>query len=143
MTTTFRADVVAGLTSVLQAFQTANPTLLRAVFPARPSRYTGDMPFAYIETRNESVTHDSGTRTRTMTPSVVVVDQLTDNEETMARFDALVDLLMDHFTANPQLTPVTIWSALTVTDDYEEVGDRVFAAARFAFQNVSIQEGRN
>lgn len=142
MPSTFRADIAGGLVTILTAYQAANPTLLRSVHSARPSRYTGDMPFAYVETRNETVAHDAGLRTRTMTPTVVVVDELTDNGETMGRFDVLVDSLLDWFTDNPHITPNTIWDQLSITDDYEEVGDRLFAAARFSFGNVTAREGR-
>jgi hypothetical protein len=142
MTTTFRQDVVAGLVTILEAFATANPTLLREVHRARPSRYTGDLPFAYVGPRDEEGLHDSGTRTRTMQPSVVLVDRLTDNGETMDRFDILVDAMWDHLSASPHIVDGTIWSRLGGADDYEDIGGQTFAAFRFTYRDISIQEGR-
>lgn len=142
MATTFRTDIADGILAVLNTFIAAHPTLLLRAYRARPSSSPDD-PYAYIENRPEDVTHDSGTRTRTMSPSVVVVRRITDNAETMARFDTLVDLLVDAFTAAPQFATGTIWSRFTVADEDAPFGDYDFAAVRFTFTNISIQEGRN
>jgi len=141
MATTFRTDIVGGIEAVLVAFRTANPTLLLGVHRARPESFP-DLPAAYIANRPEAITHDSGTRTRTMQPSVVVVRRITDNEEAMAAFDTLVDLLVDAFTAVPQLAANTIWDQLTVADEDAPFGDYDFASVRFTFGDVSIMEGR-
>ena len=141
MATTFRTDTVTGIEAVLTTFRTANPTLLLGVHRARPESFP-DLPAAYISNRPESITHDSGTRTRTMQPSVVVVRRITDNEEAMAAFDTLVDLLVDAFTAVPQFAAGTIWDQLAVTDEDAPFGDYDFAAVRFTFGDVSIMEGR-
>lgn len=144
MVTTFRSDIASGLLTILEAFITANPTLLRRAYRARPASWNTDLPAAWVETRNEVVAHDSGVRTRTMTPSVLVVDRLTDNTETMDRMDDLVDALLDHFTASPHITTTTIWDALSVTDETEQLPDGSWVTAvRFTFGNVSIREGRD
>lgn len=139
--TTFRNDIAAGILTVLNTFIAANPTLLLRAYRARPESMP-DLPAAYIENRPEEITHDSGTRTRTMTPSVVVVRRITDNAETMAAFDTLIDLLVDAFTDSPQFATGTIWSRMTVTDEDAPLGDYDFAAVRFTFGNVSVMEGR-
>jgi hypothetical protein len=141
MSTTFRSDIVAGIASVLTTFQAANPDLLRAVHRARPESWP-DLPAAYIENRPETITHDSGTRTRTMSPSVVVVRRITDNDEAMAAFDTLVDLLVDAFTAAPQFTSGTIWSRMEVADEDAPFGEYDFAGVRFTFPDITIMEGR-
>ena len=142
MATTFRTDVADGLLAVLNTFITANPTLLKRAYRARPSGFP-DLPAAYIADRSEDITHDSGTRTRTMSGlSFMVVDEITDNLETMARFDTLIDLLVDAITASPQLGTTGIWSRLTVTDQEVEYGDYVLKGVRFAFPDISIMEGR-
>jgi hypothetical protein len=135
MATTFRTDIAAGIEAVLVAFRTANPTLLLGVHRARPESFP-DLPAAYIDHRPEAIT------TRTMQPSVVVVRRITNNAETMAAFDTLVDLLVDAFTASPQFAPDTIWDQLTVADEDAPFGDYDFAAVRFTFGDVSIMEGR-
>lgn len=147
MATTFRTDITTGLVTILDAFVTANPTLLRRTSRVRPPSIVGDLPIAYVDGRSETISHDSGIRVRTMTPAVVVVSPLADNVETVIRHDTLVDLLVDHFSTYPQIINNTIWDQMTVDDEPFDVvsGDdtvRQFFATRFRFGNVSIQEGR-
>jgi hypothetical protein len=77
-----------------------------------------------------------------MTPAVAVVAEKTLNAEEQARFDLLVDALVDWFTANPHITPGTIWDRMTVEDYDETIGEQLRPAVRFTFGNLSIQEGR-
>jgi hypothetical protein len=141
MATTFRTDVCDGILAVLTTYAAAHPDQLVRAYRARPASMP-DLPAAYIENRPESISHSQGVRTRIMTPSVVVVRRITDNAETMAAFDTLVDGLVDAFTAVPQFASDTIWSELTVADEDAPFGDYDFAAVRFTFGNVSIDEGR-
>lgn len=142
MATTFRTDIADGILAVLVAFRSANPSLLTGVHRARPSSFP-DLPAAYIENRPESIGHSMGVRTRTMSPSVVVVRRITDNAETMAAFDTLVDLLVDAFTASPSFAAGTIWDEMTVSDEDAPFGDYDFAAVRFTFDDITIMEGRD
>jgi hypothetical protein len=154
MTTTFRQDVVAGLLTILDAFKATNPTMLRRTAAAQPPSVVGDLPLAFIGLRPERVTHDSGIRERIMTPSVVVVSEMSDNVETVRRHDALVDALCDHFTSYPHLVTAgsqseagSIWDEMTIEDeDFPVTSDdgktAHFYATRFTFGNLSIQEGR-
>ena len=97
--TTFRSDVVAALRTVLLARKAASPTLLRAVYNARPGSFP-ETPCAYIAGRNERITYTAQTRARTMVGlEVVIVDTLSDASETEDRMDDLIDLLVDDFTA--------------------------------------------
>ena len=142
MTTTFRADVADGLLGVLNTFATAHPTLLVRAYRARPASFP-DLPAAYIADRSETITHTQGVRTRTLGGlSFVVVDRITDNAETMQRFDTLVDTLLDAITASPQLGTTGIWSGLSITDEDAPFGDYDFKGVRFAFPDISIMEGR-
>ena len=141
--TTFRTDVVAGLKDVLDDFTGAAHAFdLVATYSTRPASFARPTPFAFIGIRPEEVRHDSGTRTRTMSPTVTIVDQLVDNPTTMTRLDRLIDLLMDAFTARPHLVAGTIWDRISVSDEFVSEGDSVFQAVTFTFPNVSIQEGR-
>jgi hypothetical protein len=142
MTTTFRQDVRAGLVSLLNGFKTANPTMLGSVLPSRPEGFTGDYPIAFPDSQPESIVHDSGTRTRLMTPAVAVVAEKTLNAEEQARFDILVDTLLDYFTANPHIVTGTIWDQMTIEDYAEVIGEQYRPGVRFTFGNLSIQEGR-
>lgn len=147
MATTFRADIRAGMVTAVQAFITANPTLLYAVHTARPTTFAGDMPFAYIDLLTERATHSSGIRTRELRPSIVVVARPLDNAQQVVAWDILVDKLADHFTSYAHLAPSTVWDRWTVTEDTEKIQTapesvRIFPSVRFTFENVSIGEGR-
>lgn len=142
MTTTFRQVTRAGLVTLLQGFKTANPTLLGSVLTARPEGFTGDYPIAFVDSQSEAIVHDSGTRMRTMTPAVAVVAEKALNAEEQARFDILVDTLLDYFTANPHVTTGTVWDRMTIEDYAEVIGEQYRPAVRFTFGNLSIQEGR-
>jgi hypothetical protein len=139
--TTFRSDVCDGILAVLNTFIAANPTLLLAAYRARPSGFP-DLPAAYIAERSEDILHDSQTRTRTLTTSVLVVDQISDNAETMQRFDTLVDALIDAFSAAPQFSTTGVWSRMSVADEQVDFGDYVLTGARFTFPDLTIMEGR-
>lgn len=148
MATTFRTDLRAGMVTATNAFVTAHPTLLVKVYTARPTSFNVPMPFAYIDLLTETATHTAGTRERVMAPSVVVVSRPLDNDEQVAAWDVLVDLLADHFTDYPQFTGNTIWDRWTLTEEGEEIQTtpdsvRVFPTVRFTFENVSIREGRS
>jgi hypothetical protein len=147
MTTTFRTDTRAGIVTAVQAFITANPTLLRAVHSEKPSRYTGDIPFAYVELLTEAIRYDSSLRMRTLSPSCVIVGRPLENGQSIDEFDALVDLLVDWFANYAHLSPNTAWDQMTITDESEEVqttpdSTRIYPAVRFTFGNVSAREGR-
>jgi hypothetical protein len=148
MPTTFRQDITARLVVAIDAFISANPTLLRRSEAARPPSVMGDLPLAFVDGRQEQLSFSSGIRERVMTPSVVVVSPMADNVETVQRHDVLVDKLVDHFTTYSQIAPDTIWDRMAIDDeDYPVASDdgtvRHFFATRFTFNNVSIMEGRN
>jgi hypothetical protein len=145
--TTFRVDTRAGIATAAQAYATANPTQLRAVHPNKPTRYTGDMPFAYVELLSETMRYDSSLRTRVITPSLVVVGRPLENDQSTVEFDELVDELVDHFADYAHLSPNTAWDQMSVTDESEEVetapgSTRIYPAVRFTFGNVTAREGR-
>lgn len=143
MATTFRADIGTGIYTVLASVAVAHPSLLARAFRAKPSSVGPDMPSAYVDSRPEGILHDSGTRTRTMTPSAVIVHAGGDNLEVALALDQLVDVLVDAFTAVPQLAPGTIWSRLSVSDEEVAVGDYLFPAVRLSWPDITIMEGRS
>lgn len=139
--TTFRADMATGIFSVLDGYRAAHPDRLVRAYRARPSGLV-DLPCAWVDSRPESIVHDSGTRTRTMTPSVLVVRDASDNAEDALAMDQLVDGLVDAFTAVPQFAPGTVWSSMSVADEELDVGGLLLPAVRMMWPNVTIQEGR-
>jgi hypothetical protein len=148
MPTTFRTDTRAGIVTAATAFSAANPTMLRAVHAAKPTRYSGDIPFGYVELLTESIAHSSGLRMRTLSPSFVVVGRPLENDQSTGEFDALVDALVDHFTTYAHISPNTVWDEMTVSDESEEIqtadqSERIYPAVRFTFGNVLAREGRS
>ena len=95
--TTARADVVAKVKAVLVARKAASPTLLRAIYNARPGSFP-ETPCAYIAGRSETINYTGQVRQRVFTGlEVVIVDTLIDAIETEDRMDVLIDLLVDDF----------------------------------------------
>ena len=146
---TFRADTVAALLAVLNAYKAANPTKLKHLYTARPGSFP-ELPCAYIGNRNESITHDSGTRTRSLGPTVVLVDAFTDYAEQTDRMDVLVDGLVEWFTANPRIIGTGAGTVLQMdgaTDTEIELagatGPVFYRACVLTFGQTEAQEGRN
>lgn len=143
MPTTARYDTITGLVAILDAFKAANPTLLSRTFRGRPPSLNTDMPCAYPTLPDEEVSHRAGVRIRVMAFAIEYVDRLTDNDETTERFDRAVDALLDHLTANPHIVANTVWSRVSISNDYVETEDgKVFARAVFTVPDHTVQEGR-
>ena len=139
-----RTDFVTGLVSVLNTYKTAHPTLLRGVYTARPDGVAFEKPAAFVGSRDESVTHDSGLRTRTFNGLTVwVVDTFPVDQQTQDRMDVLVDGLQDAFTAAPHAGGGnTVISITSVSDTEVTMGEAVYRAAVFTFAQGVVQEGR-
>jgi hypothetical protein len=147
MTTTFRADVTAAIVSSLDVFIAANPDKLRRSELTRPPSVMGDLPMAFVDSRDERIHFDAGTMDRVMTLPVLIVWPLADNTETVQKADVLVDTIVDHFNVNSlHFVPNSSWTDITIADeDYPVPSDdgtvRHFYATRISFV-VSKMEGR-
>jgi len=141
---TARTDFVTGLVSVLNTYKTANPTLLRGVYTARPEGSAFEKPCAYIGSRDESVIHDSGLRTRTFVGLTVwVLDTFPVDQQTLDRMDIVVDGLQDAFTAAPHAGGGnTVIAVTSVADTEVTMGDAIYRAAVFTFASGVVSEGR-
>ena len=133
------ASFRAGIKAVLVAYSATHPTHIASVASSRLASIT-ELPCAFVDLQPETVTYDSGLRTRTFSPQAVVV--FTPNDETQALMDDCRDGLMDAFSLVPQFLAGTIWSSMTVTEAVESSGSTNFPALVFTFPNVTIQEGR-
>lgn len=140
MATTFRVDARAGLGTILSDFIAAHGDRLKRALPVRPENLPAyETPFGFVDLRGEEISHTAGTRERLTAPSIVLVDRLTENAEAVARFDATVDLFVDHCTTYPHAVTGTIWDRMTVADEFDEG----MYLVRFTFNNLSIREGRD
>ena len=143
MPTTFRSDVRGGLYALLMGFQTANPTMLHHTYRRRPGSFP-DKFSGFVGSMPETVAHDSGTRRRTMSPTVVLVGRLTEPSHEMAdALDDLVDAFLDYCTANPRAAGNDTLIAVTAIEDVElDEGGTNRPAVVFTFGDTYIQEGR-
>ena len=137
----FRVDIVAGATTMMAAFIAANPTIIKRHFRSRPPTTNTDIPYTFLDLRPEGIHYVSGLQERVMSPSIVAVFDLADNQQTTDEQDAAVDLLVDHFATYPHLIPGTVWDDMTITDE-AVAGDTSVAAVRFGFGNISFRQGR-
>jgi hypothetical protein len=116
----FRIDLRAGCKTVLDSYKASNPTLLAHVYDHRPTTYL--TPCAFVDqTIIETMTHDSGTRQRDMIARVYVVNKYISNDQTADEQDALVDGVVDAFTANHSVVSQALIEPIGV--DAEEVSD--------------------
>lgn len=151
MATSARQDIRAGLYNLLVDYQGAHPNDLRVVAKHRPPSFT-ETPIAYVGHFPELVTHDSGTRTRRIAPTVVLVSAFTEAVEDNT--DDLVDALHDHFSANPRRDPWqgAPWAVVQVDDGEldqpNSAGNPVwYRAVTFTFggrnlPGIDVMEGR-
>lgn len=120
------------LYTLLTDQQAATPALLRKVFRWRPGG-VGESPAAWIGDLSDDLGYDAGTRSRTITGEVFIADNfpadlVTSNDP----FDNLRDALIERFTANSAVIPVTVLELLNVTE-----GDLTLQGA----ERVSIYRG--
>lgn len=147
MATTWRVDLRAALVAILEDQSAATPTLLRKVWPNRPQSF-GETPCAYVSTIPERVEHDAGTRRRTSTPQVVLVDSYRDNAQTGDLLDQLVDYLVDRFDlpGNVSRVPNTIIEIVSISDTDVEVNgpekSLTYRGVVLGFDRTIILEGR-
>lgn len=145
MAWSFRSDMVAQLWSMLQGFQTANPTLLHNVYRSTPKAFS-DRPLAYVGSRNEALEHSVGIHRRTVNPTLVVVYATKDYGDEMADVqDDLVDALLEYASSRPhQVSGQTLVEPRT-TEDVELERDGAFFPATVisfvAVQQVGAQTG--
>lgn len=140
MTTTFRADVRAALVTVLEAQQSATPSLLRKVTASRPGGFA-ELPCAYVSNMSEQITWDSGTRTRTMIGlEVQIVD--TYREGANDTLDDLVDALVDRVNTAVQQIPNAILEFTGIRDQDEVAVINPTTNTTTYYRGVSLLFGR-
>lgn len=140
----WRSDVRTNGTTTLEAFQSANPTLLDRVHSARPST-VGDTRSAWMGAIGENIRHDSGTWQRIADVEIVVARHLADNEETADDVEELADALIEWLSADDRTRAFGAYTlqepVRSVTAEIAEGG--VFTPAVIITCRATIQQGRN
>lgn len=143
MTSTNRADLVDGITTMMAAFIAAHPTLLRRHFDARPKSVVTDWPCSYLDTLGMTVHYDAGLRETIFNPEIVFVDRETDAVETSNRIDALIDSMTDHLDSYPHLVAGSVWSEASWTEEAVPLSDSTSATGvRLRITGLSFLNGR-
>jgi hypothetical protein len=144
-TTTFRRDVTERLAALAEDFKNAPPTLLLRVYKRRPTGFTPDLPAVYVGSKNETITHTSGLRQRTMEPQLVLVGNPTGAPDEIAdEVDTLVDYFLDYITVHPHaISSNTVTQVTTIRDVELEVDDVVYPAAVLTLGDTIALEGRS
>ena len=137
----FRSDVTAAIVAVAQTYATANPTLLRKVLSARPGGF-GELPCAFVATRNETVLLPGGdVLQRIIRPVLFVVDAATDNIEAADRMDDLADaLLLAYAAAYHQVSGSTLLTPVGLEDVELEVGTVSYPGFAITFEALQITQ---
>lgn len=125
----FRTDLRAGCLTVLQAYKTANESQLAHVYDHRPPRYLTPCAFVDNVILEPTITHDSGTRQRDMVARVYVVNRFLSNDQTADEQDALVDGIVDAFTANHSVVSQALIEPISVDGEEVQDGDATYAAS--------------
>lgn len=99
---TNRATLRAGCFSVLQTVQAAHPTLLAHVWDHTPPTFRTPVAFVANVIAQPTIAHDASTRRMEMVAEVHVVNKYVSNNQAADEQDALVDLIVDAFTAAPR-----------------------------------------
>lgn len=138
-----RADLVAGVTTMMTAFSAANPTLLARHFRARPSTTVTDWPCSWLDLRPEEVHYDSAMRDRTFSPSIVFVAGLGDNDQMMAVLDSIVDAFTDHLDSYAHVFAGSSWSDGSWSEESIPLGDDTSTpGVRWTFAPILSKKGR-
>ena len=138
-----RVDLVAGITTMMTAFISAQPTLLKRHFRARPESAVKDWPCSWLDLRPEDVSYDASMRDRTFTPSIVFVAGQGDNDQQMTLLDSLVDAFTDHLDSYPQLMAGSVWSDGSWSEESISLGDGTSVpGVRWTFAPILSKRGR-
>ena len=137
---TARADFVAGVATMMNAYIAAHPTYVRRHYHTLPAQFQ-DLPATYHDVVSETVHHSNGLRDRVMSSAIVLVTRLTDNTETVDQQSIVIDSLLDWFTDNPHIVLGTVWEDMTIAT--ESAGeDNQFLATRFTLPDHTVKEPR-
>lgn len=104
------------LYTLLTDQRTATPSLIRSVHRWRPGGL-GEKPSGWVGDLNDTLAYDAGTRFRVMSGEIIVAtgyptDLVTDADP----FDQLRDALIERFTSNSAVIPVTVLELVNVAE---------------------------
>ena len=138
-----RQDLVSGITTMMSAFISANPTLLKRHFRTRPESAVTDWPCSWLDLRPEDVHYSEGLRDRTFNPSIVFVVGQGDNDQQMTLLDSIVDAFTDHLDSYPHILTGSAWSDGSWSEESVPLSDDTSTpAVRWTFAPILSKRGR-
>ena len=139
---TNRAQLRAGCKTVIDTVKAANPTLVDHVYSHRPNKVFGKALFIDNTIDQPNILHDASTRRTEMTAFVHVVSKLITNDQAADEQDALVDIVVDAFTAAPRAASAqSLIEPIGVTGHEEDDGEAHYACSIVAVRGL-FAEGR-
>ena len=139
---TARAQLRAGVKSVLDTIKAANPTVLAHVYDHRPGSFRTPCAFVDNHIRTVQVTHDASVRLRLLEAEAHFVNKLVSNDQAADEQDVLSDLAEDAFTAAPRTTSADSETVHIGVDGHTETdGDTSYACTVVTVRG-RFQEGR-
>lgn len=138
----FRTDLRAGCKTVIDTYAVANPTLLPHTYDHPPE--APRTPCAWVEkAMPEEYQHTSGIRFRRARVGIVVLNRMISSDQATDEQDALLDGLLDAFTADPDAAGANTLIEPIANEDIElAIGDAIYAGFRLTVTGL-IQQGRN
>ena len=127
-----RAEFRTALFDILTDFKTANPSLLRQVYRARPATFY--VPCDYVGPFTEpTVDIEMGSRLSRpdIRSSLVVVEGTYENAETADRLDVLADALLTYLvTQHSRVSGATLLEPISGAEDIDlTIGETTYAAS--------------
>ena len=126
---TARADLRSALADILDDFRVANTTLLRQTHRARPATF--HPPLAYVGPFSEpTITHEFANRQRReIRASLVLVQGVYENAETVDKLDVLADALLAFLVSRHADAGATrLLEAISSEDVELTIGEATYAA---------------
>ncbi len=136
-TATARATFRTALIGILTDFQTANPTMLRQVYAARPATFYP--PCAYVGQFSEpTIEHEFGNRqARSLRGQLVIVHGVYENRETLESLDVAADALITYLASQHARADATkLLQAISAED-----ADLVIAETTYAATLITVSLG--
>jgi len=138
-----RQDLVSGVTTMMDAFIAANPTLLKRHFRARPESAVKEWPCSWLDLRPEEVAYSNSIRDRTFNVSIVFVAGQGTNDQQMTLLDSLVDAFTDHLDSYPHVLTGSAWSEGQWSEETIPLGDDTSTSGvRWTFAPILSKRGR-
>lgn len=138
-----RADLVSGVTTMMAAFISASPTLLKRHFRARPESLVTDWPCSWLDLRPERISYDPAIRNREFNVSIVFAIGMGDNDQQMTLLDSLVDAFTDHLDSYAHVLTGSVWSEGTWSEEAIPLSDDTSTpGVRWTFAPLLSKRGR-